>query len=63
MANNVHKCGWCITNYHDTCKREIRYYDKVWLCECDCNKTENDNNEKQGDESEELSTQTLGNET
>lgn len=55
MANNVHKCGWCITSHHKDCKRKIEYFDKVWLCECDCNKTNDNDTEKQGDESEELS--------
>ena len=30
------KCGWCITFDHDKCKRSVSWYDKEWLCQCDC---------------------------
>jgi hypothetical protein len=23
-----------MTGHHDNCKKEINYYDKVWVCEC-----------------------------
>ena len=28
------KCGFCATGHHDNCKKEIKYYDKTWVCEC-----------------------------
>lgn len=31
-------CGWCNSNSHESCKHELAYYDKLWICSCDCNK-------------------------
>jgi hypothetical protein len=28
------KCGFCATGHHDNCKKEIKYHDKIWVCEC-----------------------------
>lgn len=41
-------CGWCATNFHDSCKPKIVFYDKTWYCSCEkCkDKQENDDNEK-----------------
>jgi len=37
-------CGWCIDasitgqdSYHRGCKHEVAYYEKLWLCSCECN--------------------------
>lgn len=31
-------CGFCMTGHHHNCKKELKYYDKVWYCYCkDCN--------------------------
>lgn len=46
-------CGWCNTGDHEHCKHEIRYYEKLWICGCECNKnwipsterSDNDNKE------------------
>ena len=27
-------CGWCMTGHHENCKPELKYFDKVWYCEC-----------------------------
>jgi hypothetical protein len=32
------KCGWCIDRLHETCVHEIPYYEKLWICGCECNK-------------------------
>lgn len=34
------KCGWCITNEHQDCKKEIAYYERVWVCDCKVCQTE-----------------------
>ena len=31
-------CGFCRTDTHDSCPHEIAWYDKLWICGCDCNK-------------------------
>ena len=31
-------CGWCNSNSHESCRHELPYYDKLWICSCDCNK-------------------------
>jgi hypothetical protein len=37
-------CGWCMDalimeqeSYHRGCNHETGYYDKLWVCACDCN--------------------------
>lgn len=41
-------CGFCMTKHHDNCKKEIKYYDKVWVCECNvCVEIENESKEGQ----------------
>lgn len=37
-------CGWCQDalileqeSYHRGCRHETGYYDKLWVCGCDCN--------------------------
>lgn len=32
------KCGWCMDAIHEKCKHETAYYEKLWLCGCECNK-------------------------
>lgn len=32
------KCGWCLTNECKNCKHEVAYYEKLWICPCECNK-------------------------
>jgi hypothetical protein len=27
-------CGFCNTGHHHNCKKEIKYYEKIWVCEC-----------------------------
>lgn len=27
-------CGFCMTGHHENCKAEIKYYDKIWYCDC-----------------------------
>lgn len=29
-------CGWCSTNDHDECKRELLWYEKHYVCKCEC---------------------------
>lgn len=29
------KCGWCLTGDCDRCRPEVRYEDKVWVCDCE----------------------------
>ena len=33
------KCGYCLETSHDKCPHEIAWYDKLWICGCDCNKS------------------------
>ena len=30
-------CGWCMSEQHESCKHELAYYDKLWICNCKCN--------------------------
>lgn len=32
------KCGFCSTEDHDKCAHEIPWFEKLWICSCDCNK-------------------------
>lgn len=32
-------CGWCSTAHCDGCNHEIGYYEKLWICGCECNKS------------------------
>lgn len=32
------KCGFCATEDHDKCAHEIPWFEKLWICPCDCNK-------------------------
>jgi hypothetical protein len=31
-------CGWCMTGDCKNCNHELGYYEKLWICGCDCNK-------------------------
>lgn len=31
-------CGWCIDGFHESCKHEHSFFDKLYVCRCDCNK-------------------------
>ena len=31
-------CGFCNTGDHDKCCHEIPWFEKLWICPCDCNK-------------------------
>jgi hypothetical protein len=33
------KCGWCLTGDHKDCKPSITYFDKTWVCTCECRGT------------------------
>jgi hypothetical protein len=28
-------CGFCETDTHDRCNRQIVFYDKIWYCHCE----------------------------
>lgn len=30
-------CGYCSTSQHSGCRGEIGYYEKLWVCGCECN--------------------------
>lgn len=32
-------CGFCRDDSHERCPHEIGWYDKLWICSCNCNKT------------------------
>ena len=32
------KCAYCLETLHNKCPHEIAWYDKLWICGCDCNK-------------------------
>ena len=32
------KCAYCLETLHSKCPHEIAWYDKLWICGCDCNK-------------------------
>ena len=45
VSLNLACCGYCIDamvheteSYHERCRREVAWYDKLWVCGCDCNK-------------------------
>ena len=57
--SKMQPCGWCATKDHDNCKHEIRYYEKLWICGCECNKdwipsTERSNNDNKENHEETL---------
>lgn len=31
-------CGWCLDKICQSCKHEVAYYEKLWICGCECNK-------------------------
>lgn len=31
-------CGWCQTKDCANCNHELGYYEKLWICGCECNK-------------------------
>jgi hypothetical protein len=31
-------CGFCNASDHHMCKHELPYYEKLWICGCECNK-------------------------
>jgi hypothetical protein len=31
-------CGFCNASDHHMCPHELPYYEKLWICPCDCNK-------------------------
>jgi hypothetical protein len=33
-----HPCGFCNAGDHPLCRHELPYYEKLWICTCDCNK-------------------------
>jgi hypothetical protein len=46
-------CGWCIGKiFCDKCIRQIKHYDKVWICGCSCN-VELNSNKDTNDEKDE----------
>jgi len=38
IRNKRTVCGWCQSEDCKNCKRQINYYDKIYLCGCDCAK-------------------------
>jgi len=30
-------CGYCATGHHGGCRGEIGYFEKLWVCGCECN--------------------------
>ena len=30
-------CGYCGTGHHADCRGELGYYDRLWVCGCECN--------------------------
>lgn len=34
-SNGTTKCGWCMTGEHESCKPEVKYYEKIWYCTCE----------------------------
>ena len=47
-------CGWCMTGNHDSCRPEIKYFDKVWYCECKTCHSESGVEEKEEETDEEV---------
>lgn len=31
------KCGWCSTSNCDECIHELAWFEKLWICGCQCN--------------------------
>lgn len=39
-------CGWCATNHHDDCIKEIKHFDTIWRCQCEkCSVPKGEDNE------------------
>lgn len=36
ITKNV--CGFCNAGDHELCRHELPYYEKLWICPCECNK-------------------------
>lgn len=56
-------CGYCMTGHHDSCRPEIKYYEKVWYCYCEICKNvvvseTEDNEQKEVIDEQETSTGT-----
>ena len=32
-------CGFCNAGDHKICRYELPYYEKLWICPCECNKS------------------------
>ena len=45
-------CGFCMTRHHENCKPKITYYDKVWICECECREEPNEITEESNSSNE-----------
>jgi len=30
-------CGWCMDGIHKDCHHELSHFEKLWVCQCDCN--------------------------
>ena len=31
------KCGFCRDTFHENCAHEIPWFEKLWVCACECN--------------------------
>ena len=31
------KCGFCRDTFHENCYHEIAWFEKLWVCACECN--------------------------
>jgi hypothetical protein len=31
------KCGFCRDTFHENCSHEIAWFEKLWVCACECN--------------------------
>lgn len=36
VRNKGTLCGWCLDGLHSSCKTELAYYEKLYICHCKC---------------------------
>jgi hypothetical protein len=36
MSEDKRICGYCRTETHELCRPVIRWFDKEWYCNCEC---------------------------
>lgn len=40
VESSSHRFGWCTTGQHDGCSARTQWYERVYICSCDCHTQE-----------------------